>query len=214
MVVRRVGKIIRLCAEQYFKGRLLDIGCGEKLKATFLGDLVEEYVGLDHESTLHDRNCVDIWGSACEIPEPDNSFDSVLCTSVLEHIEEPEQALRESFRILKPGGYAIYTVPFFWHLHEEPRDFFRYSKYGVEYLFNKSGFRVVDLLPLSGFWLTFGSELSYYLNAVIAKPLKHISALGTLVNNLVFPLLDSVDISMNRHARDWTWLYLVVAKKP
>jgi SAM-dependent methyltransferase len=86
-----------------------------------------------------------------------------MCTDVLEHLEEPSDAIAEAKRILKPGGFAIYTVPFFWHLHEAPRDFYRYSKYGLQYLFEKNGFEIVELKALSGFFVTFGQELSYFL---------------------------------------------------
>ena len=158
MVVKRSATHIRAHAEKYFKGRLLDIGCGSKRKLDLVGDLVEEYLGLDHADTKHDTSKVDIFGTAWDIPVPDNSFDCVLSTSVLEHLEEPEMALRESLRILRPGGHALYTVPFFWHLHEQPRDFFRYSRYGLRYLFEKVGYDIAELEPLSGFWLTIGSE--------------------------------------------------------
>jgi len=65
--------------------------------------------------------------------------------------------------VLKRGGFALYSVPFIWHLHEEPRDFFRFTKYGLAHLFTKVGFEVVELRALSGFWVTFGALLSYNL---------------------------------------------------
>ena len=46
---------------------------------------------------------------------PDNSFDSVYCSHVLEHIAEPETALKNWLRILNPGGYLIVTVPSMMH---------------------------------------------------------------------------------------------------
>ena len=142
MVIKRGAQAIVRAAQGRLQGRLLDVGCGTKRKQLLVGDLVDEYVGLDHRDSLHDQSSVDIFGTAYEIPEPDCSFDSILCTAVLEHLEEPELALREAFRVLKPGGHAIYTVPMFWHLHEEPRDFFRYTKYGIKHLMEKAGFEV------------------------------------------------------------------------
>lgn len=47
------------------------------------------------------------------MPFTDNSFDVVLCNHVLEHVEDDQQALREIYRVLKPGGFAILQVPFF-----------------------------------------------------------------------------------------------------
>ena len=54
MVVKRSARHIRANAEKYFKGRLLDIGCGSKRKLDLVGDLVEEYVGFDHAGSKHD----------------------------------------------------------------------------------------------------------------------------------------------------------------
>lgn len=50
-------------------------------------------------------------GSLLEIPFPDAAFDLVQSTQVIEHIEDHETAARELIRVLKPGGYALITVP-------------------------------------------------------------------------------------------------------
>ncbi len=213
MVVRRAGREIQENARKYFSGRLLDIGCGEKTKQYLIGDSVREYVGLDHQNSLHSLARVDIIGTAYEIPVPDRSFDSVLCTAVLEHLEDPGRALKESFRVLRPGGHALYTVPLFWHIHEAPRDFYRYTKYGLEHLFGEAGFEIVDISALSGFWLTFGSEWNYYLHSLAGRKLSIIARALIALNNMMFPLLDGLDRKWHRAGSDWTWLYLVVARK-
>ena len=115
----------------YLHGRLIDIGCGTKPYRDLLAPYVDEHIGQDHQDGPHDKSNVSILSDAYDIPVADASFDSAVCTGVLEHLEEPEEALCECNRILKPGGIAIYSVPFIWHLHEEPRDFFRFSKQGL-----------------------------------------------------------------------------------
>ncbi|MCZ6860781.1 MAG: class I SAM-dependent methyltransferase [Alphaproteobacteria bacterium] len=195
----------------YLNGRLIDIGCGTKVYRNLLAPYVDEHLGLDHEETIHDKSNIDIFGSAYKIPVADESFDSAVCTAVLEHLEEPEQALRECHRILKPGGVAIYSVPFIWHLHEEPRDFYRYSKYGLEYLFGKVGFEILDIQALSGFWVTFGQLFVYNLYRLNRGPLRWfriIDAIGLLIQGFAY-ILDHIDKSER-----WTWMYMVVAKKP
>lgn len=211
LIARIAGNNIKKRAEQYFSGRLLDIGCGNKDKKYLVGDSVDSYIGLDHSDSPHDIRNVDLIGTAYEIPDKNQSFDCILCTAVLEHLEEPERALREAYRILCPGGYAIYTVPFIWHLHEEPRDFFRYSKYGLKYLFEKVGFEVVEIKPLSGFWVTFGQLLVYNLHRFNRGPLRYIPIiplLGLMIQGISF-LLNKIDKS-----EQWTWMYMVVARKP
>ena len=210
MVVQKAGKKIQEYARWYLHGRLLDIGCGAKKKRFLIGNCVREYIGLDHKNSLHDLTDVDIIGTAYDIPVPDGSFDSILCTAVLEHLEKPELALKESFRVLRPNGHALYTVPLFWHLHEEPRDFYRYTRFGLEHLFKEAGFEVIEIVPLSGFWLTFGSEWNYYLQSVLknvfSKPL-------IMVNNVLFPILDRIDVKFNGNSSKWTWLYMVIVRK-
>ena len=137
-----VNRELRRALSVYAKGKLLDIGCGDKPYQGMAAPYVQEHIGLDHPGTLHDASRAELIGGAYDIPLDDDSVDTVLCTAVLEHLEEPEKALREAYRVLKEGGYAIYTVPLFWHLHEEPRDFYRFTKYGLRYLFEKSGFRL------------------------------------------------------------------------
>lgn len=197
-------------AERYLSGNLIDIGCGIKPYKDMLSPFVEEHVGVDHEATFHDKSNVDLFGTAYDIPADDEIFDSAICTAVLEHLEEPEKALRECCRVLKPGGIAVYSVPFIWHLHEEPRDFYRYTKYGLKYLFEKAGFEVLQITPLSGFWVTFGQLFVYNIYRFHRGPLRYIPvipALGLVIQGVSY-ILDRMDKS-----EQWTWMYMVVARK-
>jgi len=198
-------------AKKYFKGTLIDIGCGTKPYKELLHPYIQDHIGVDHEATFHSKANIDLFGSAYEIPAESNSIDSALCSAVLEHLEEPEKAIQECFRTLKPGGYAIYSVPFIWHVHEEPRDFYRFTKYGLKYLFKKSGFEIMEIKALSGFWITFGQLFVYNLYRLNWGPLrwfKIIDILGLLIQGSAF-LLDKVD-----KTEKWTWMNMIVVKKP
>ena len=197
-------------AKKYFSGRLIDIGCGNKPYAGLLKPFVSEHIGVDHSLTLHGTTNIDIMSSAYEIPVADESFDSALSTAVLEHLEEPERALRECHRVLKPGGVAVYSVPFIWHLHEDPRDFYRFSKYGLDYLFKKVGFEIIEIKALSGFWVTFGQLFVYNLYRLNRGPLRWfriIDAVGLTLQGIAY-LFDRFD-----RTEQWTWAYIVVARK-
>lgn len=197
-------------AARHFKGRMIDIGCGAKPYAAVMAAYVREHVGVDHHATPHATDNIDLFGTAYEIPAEDRSFDSALCTAVLEHLEEPEQAIRECHRVLKDGGVAIYSVPFIWHLHEEPRDFFRFSKYGLRYLFEKAGFEVLEMRPLSGFFITFGTLLSYYVCRLNRGPLRWLR----LIDGLCLAI-QGVSWALDRLSRDerYTWMYVLSARK-
>jgi len=108
------------------------------------------------------------------------------------------------------GGVAIYSVPFIWHLHEEPRDFYRFSKYGLKYLFEKAGFEIVEIKALSGFWITFGQLFVCNIYRFNRGPLKYIPiipAIGLVIQGVSY-LLDRFD-----KTEQWTWMYMVVARK-
>lgn len=212
VVVHRLhDRALAALAKQHLRGRLIDIGCGEKPYRAMMAPLVDEHVGVDHEQTMHRRDAIDVFGSAYSIPFPDATFDSALCTAVLEHLEEPEAALRECFRVLRPGGWAVYSVPFIWHLHEEPRDFYRFTKHGLAYLFRKVGFEAVDVQPLSGFWTTFSTLAAYDLSRYQRGPLRWLRVIDgvTLVGQLAAYAFDKLD-----RQHQWTWMYLAAARKP
>lgn len=198
-------------AKKYLSGRMIDIGCGTKPYKDMLAPYVTEHIGVDHEETFHDKFNIDLFGTAYKIPAENESFDSAICTAVLEHLEEPELALEECYRVLKKSSYAIYSVPFIWHLHEEPRDFFRYSKYGLKYLFEKTGFEVIEIKALSGFWVTFGQLFVYNIYRFNKAPLRYIPIiplLGFFIQGISY-LFDKID-----KTEQWTWMYMIVAKKP
>ena len=198
-------------SRQYLSGRLIDVGCGSKPYEAMLAPYVSEHVGLDHEWTKHEINNVDIFGTAYEIPVDDASFDSAICTAVLEHLERPESALRECFRVLKSQGVAIYSAPFIWHLHEAPRDFYRYSKYGLEFLFKEAGFEIISIKPLAGFWVTFGQMLVYKLYLFNRGILKYIPIIPVICMGIQFVayIFNALDRS-----EQWTWMYMGAVRKP
>ena len=201
-------------SNKYFnKGKLLDIGCGNKRHKKYLVGKIDEYVGLDHEDTIHNLNGVDIIGTAYETNLRNDSFDYVLCNAVLEHLEEPQSAINECHRILKKDGICIYTVPLFWHLHEEPRDFFRYTNHGLTHLF-KEQFEIIELYPGSGFWITASTMFCYYIdrfNFKIIRVTFIISIIQILIQILAF-LLSKIKYKSIK-GEEWTIMYTIVARK-
>src|SRR4051812_31263469 len=142
---RQLTGALAAVASHHASGRLLDVGCGSKPYADLLAPYVTEHVGLDHADSPHDASRVDVVGTAYDIPLADESFDTVLLSEVLEHLERPAAALSEIRRVLRPGGKLILTTPFVWPLHEEPRDFYRYTRHGLAYLIRDSRFTEVSV---------------------------------------------------------------------
>ena len=195
---------------KYSKGRLLDIGCSDKPYEPLTRCVVDKYVGLDHADSQHSLSKADIIADSYNTTVENHSFDTILSTSVLEHLECPHKAIKEMYRILKPGGYVILTCPLFWHLHEEPRDFFRYTKHGLHFMFEKAGFEIVEMRHLSGFIVTFAQEFVYFLNLF-----KRNRILKYIINILQW-VIQRTAFSLNKYDTSYkfTWMYMVVARKP
>ncbi len=115
------------------------------------------HIGVDR----HDL--ADVLADAHDVPLDDEYADTVLMNEVLEHLERPADSIREAYRLLKPGGYLILDTPFIWPIHEAPRDFFRFTPFGLRYLLESAGFEVVELIPLTGAWVTLSLLASYAL---------------------------------------------------
>ena len=112
---------------------------------------------------------VDFFYDGKNIPFSDSHFDCVLCSQVLEHVFHPDELLIEIFRVLKPGGKILLTVPFVWDEHEQPYDFARYSSFGLTHLFLKAGFEVESVSKTVGDVGTIFQLLNAYIFKITAK---------------------------------------------
>lgn len=108
------------------RGKTLDIGCGKSSYTKYFPNRV----GID---VVYNEG-VDIVGDVHNLPFEDDTFDVILCTEVLEHLMQPQRAIDEMRRVLKPKGKLILTTRFIFPLHEIPHDYYRFTKYGLEYL--------------------------------------------------------------------------------
>lgn len=135
-------------------GAVLDVGCGSRTYLSLLSSC-EWYIGLEHDPGL----LPDVVGSALELPFADGSVDNIISIDVLEHLPEPEHALKEMARVSRPGGKLILSTPMTWYLHYEPNDFYRYTRYGLSYLLHKAGYNTVKIEKTGGFWTVVLSRI-------------------------------------------------------
>jgi SAM-dependent methyltransferase len=199
-----------------FKGDLYDLGCGQAPYKDYLSPMIDTYTGVDWEGSPHDIHA-DIKASLSDtLPIKENVADCVLAVSVLEHIDEPQIMINETFRILKPGGSLVYQVPWQWWIHEAPYDFFRYSPYALEKMLTKAGFKNIEIKPMGGFFTMLYLKKNYFLKRSIRGPkfLRYILKAAFIPLYYVFqwvaPIMDKLD-------KDWmleTCAYSVRATKP
>jgi SAM-dependent methyltransferase len=88
------------------------------------------------------------------IPVEDGRFDRILFNQVLEHVPDPARVLAELHRVLKPGGRIFCSAPLFFPEHQQPYDYFRYTRFALRKLFEEAGFDVVRIDWLEGYFGT------------------------------------------------------------
>lgn len=123
-----------LKCSKFLEGTVVDIGCGKMPFKKYLPD--RDYVGVDDSFTA------DIKADATKIPLEDGYADAVICSEVLEHLPQPILAVREIRRLLKAGGHAYITVPMYWPLHYQPRDFWRFTNFSLMTIMAQYDFKI------------------------------------------------------------------------
>jgi SAM-dependent methyltransferase len=115
----------------------------------------------------------------------------VLSTQTLEHVEQPQRAVAEMARVLRPGGHLILSAPQTWRVHEQPYDFFRYTRFGLRHLLTSSGLDVLSVVPQGGVWHTVGQIVNNAVHRRI-RPYVPLYAMYLiyLANNMIFDALE------------------------
>ena len=162
-----------LAGRNLLSGRVLDVGCGQM---PFRGLLPasSDYTGIDiHEAGSFGmpRNPSIIEFNGRIIPFPDNTFDAILSTEVLEHAEHPEGLIAEMLRVLRPNGRIVLTVPFSARVHHMPFDYSRFTNYRLSQLF--ADFTDVHVEEL-------GNDLAVIANKIVVATIRQIVPLNVL----------------------------------
>jgi len=133
-------KDVILHTKHYVSGDTLDFGAGTAKYQHIIRPQANKYITFD---MVPGKN-IDIVGDVLNPPFDDKTFDTIISTQVLEHVEKPWIMVREIGRIIKSGGICITTAPFLVPYHADPYDFFRYTTEGMVSLFKNEGFEVVE----------------------------------------------------------------------
>ena len=154
----------------YFDGGyLLDVGCGRKPYESLFN--VTSYIGLDIAGGGHndDAKSADVYYDGKVFPFTDSFFDYVISNQVLEHVLDQEQLMEEIYRVLKPDGLLLITVPFVWDEHEAPYDYWRYTSFGTNYFFSEKGFEIIEQHKSGNYVETLVQMFSSYIYNIFDK---------------------------------------------
>jgi ubiquinone/menaquinone biosynthesis C-methylase UbiE len=179
-------KMIKILSE---KKRVVDIGGGLRIskkkgnrynpEREWMLPLIDkvEYLIMDPVPDYEP----DIVGDIHAMPFPNNSEEAIVCSAVLEHVENPFKASSEMYRVLKPGGYCFIYVPFLYYYHAEKtyyKDYWRFTKDSFGVLFKD--FSSMEIAPVRGAIGTlvrlspFGryksfEKIAYFLDKITGK---------------------------------------------
>lgn len=172
-------------------GDILDLGCGIMPYRNFilLNTKCDKYIGIDFDTSLNDEYSLvkpDITWDGKKIPLANNTIDVILCTELLEHCSNADEILGEIYRVLKPGGKVLFTVPFLWNLHLIPFDEFRYTPFSLKRLLEKSGFNSIDLRALGAWDASLAQMLGIWYQQ---RPLKRRYYYYTIIKQIIIFLL-------------------------
>jgi len=179
------------------KGKLLDFGCGAKPYRNLFN--VDEYIGVDIENKghSHEKEEIDYFYDGKKLPFPDDSFDSLFCSEVFEHVFNLDEILTEIKRVMRNNSLALITTPFAWDEHEVPFDFARYSSFGMKAVLEKHGFQIVEQTKTNSFievifqfWILYiyyfiktkNNYLNIFLNIIFIAPF---TLLGTIFSAIL-----------------------------
>jgi SAM-dependent methyltransferase len=153
------------------KNNIVDIGGGLRVESSHGNRLEEKNEWLEGYIEKVDYKVLDkvpdykpdIVGDIQDLPLDDNSVDAFICIAILEHVEEPQKAVREMYRVLKPGGYCFIYIPFLYYYHPMQgyyKDFYRFTYDGVEYMCRD--FSQVDIQNVRGALSTVANLLPVF----------------------------------------------------
>ena len=141
--------------ENYSDKVILNLGSGPRRHH-------QEIINIDAHPFLN----VDIVADALNLPFRESSVDMVIAESLLEHLPEPQIAVREIMRVLKPGGHVYILIPFLYPFHASPDDFHRWTVSGIRRELKE--FEEVDVGMRSGPVSAFLSTLMHLLASVFS----------------------------------------------
>jgi SAM-dependent methyltransferase len=189
LIASLVGNWYRATLPRHARGDAIELGCGKMPLYAMYRPHVASITCSDWPGSLHQQQFMD-FAADLNLPLPlrDAVFDTIIASDVLEHLYQPQQMLREAFRILRPGGTAIINTPFMYWVHEAPHDYYRYTPFAIRRMAEDAGFEVLELKSIGGAGLVIVD--------ILGKKLRRLPVLGRSMAALLqkFARLISTDI--------------------
>lgn len=189
------------------RSRVLDAGAGEGQYKHYFAR--HQYCGFDLGIGNKAWNYaqLDVLGDLAALPFREAAFDACISIVTLEHVPRPRKVVCEMARTLAPGGRILIVAPLQWEEHQQPHDYFRYTRFGLEMLMEQAGLTDIVISPVGGMFHLLSRRLFNALQ-FFPGPLMFVAALFLVPPALVLPLFEPLD----RH-KSFTLGYICTARK-
>jgi SAM-dependent methyltransferase len=188
--------------------KVLDAGAGECQYAEFFRQFRYTAVDLGIGDSEWSYTRLDAIADLLHLPFANDTFDAALNVVTLEHVTDPARVVAELFRCLRPGGRLLLITPLEWEEHQQPHDYFRYTRYGLEHLTARAGFIGISVQPVGGFFRLLSRRLlnsfQFFPGILVLVPAFFFGPLA-----LALPILDTLD-----KKRNFTLGHICIARKP
>lgn len=179
--------------EKNASGTFLDIGCGRQWYRQRLAPLFDKYLALDSPKTakLYKTDFpIEIKADAVKMPIKKNSIDRAMMIMVLEHLPDPDRALKEILRILRSNGTLFICTVENYPGHDFPYNYYHFTKYGLTEILKRSGFKVKKLTTFGNFWESRVVAQNVFLMRIIKKLIdKKYFIFGFLLLLIFYPIM-------------------------
>ena len=204
--------------------RILDAGAGELKYKPYCSHLnyvaqdFAQYNGQGNNQGLQtgswDQTKLDIACDIVNIPEPDESFDAIMCIEVLEHLPNPILALNEFTRLLKKGGYLIITAPFCSLTHQAPYHYYSgFNKYFYERHLSERSFTILDMNVNGNYFEFLAQELLRLNNVAFEYTGLTLTKTDKLARKLMLKTLERFSCKDNGSAQLLCYGFNILATK-
>ena len=177
-------------------GRLLNLGSGRFARKDHYENMID--VDLCSTNAVGHSISLDVNADAARLPFKANSFDTVLCTFLLEHVFEPRKVIESIKRVLRPNGTLVLSTAFLDSYHPDPKDYWRFTKDSLREILEKD-FEITELTPIGGrfLWLLWFLQMQGVPN-ILSRPF--------------FPAIKFLT-KREKNKETWCYCFLAVARK-
>lgn len=206
------------------RSRILDAGAGEQQFKRFCSHL--QYVSQDFAQYVPDKlpsglqmekwdyGKLDIVSDIASIPEPDGSFDAIMCTEVFEHIINPREAVKEFSRLTKKGGWLVITAPFCSLTHFAPYHFYTgFNRFFYETELKLNGFEILEITHNGNYFEFVAQEVKRIPHMAKLYAGDGLGRVERIAMKIILKMLDRFSAKNNRSEELLSYGLHVLARK-